>query len=189
MAETWTDSEIVRQCRTGDGAAWRELVKRFTPLVYRLALRILGNPVDAADVSQEVFLRIHRSLDSFDPTRPLTPWVSRIAYNACLKRIGKEKRSVLPPEYQDDRDALRILEPPNPESEVLRREAQDYLLEALTQLSAQDRGLLVLRYREGLSDAEVSEATGMPVNTVKTRIFRSRKRLRQILAPVLRETS
>ncbi len=186
---TERDSDLARLCRQGDAAAWRRLVRRFTPLVYRVALRMLRTTAAAEDASQEVFMRVHRSFHSFDPTRPLAPWISRIAYNVCLRQIQKTGRRG---ETLTDPVAMPQPEPERgsgPEERTATREASGFLLEAVDRLPAQDRALLTLRYREGLSDAEVAEATGMPVGTVKTRIFRARARLRQDLGPVLEVSS
>jgi RNA polymerase sigma-70 factor, ECF subfamily len=186
--ETLTDAELARRCRRGEPGAWRALIERFTPLVYRLAVRMLRDGAEAEDVSQEVFLRMHRSFDRYDPTRPLAPWVARTTYNACLRRLETAPRRAL----ADDPEVLDAIPDDrarSPEDGAASGEASAMVLRALEDLPAQDRALLDLRYREGLSDAEVAEATGMPVNTVKTRIFRSRARLRGWLAPLLRRTT
>lgn len=166
------------------------MVRQLTPLVYRLAFRMLRSAAEAEDASQEVFVRMHRSIDSFDPTRPLAPWVGRITYHVCLRRLQSAGRraevGMAEPEQTE-----RLPDPHrgnDPELRVAGREAGALLERALSDLSAQDRALLDLRYREGMSDAEVAEATGMPVGTVKTRIFRARARLREQMAPHL-ETS
>lgn len=182
--ESLSDAELARRCRRGDPGAWRALVERFTPLVYRLAVRMLRDGAEAEDVSQEVFLKMHRSFGQYDPTRPLAPWVARTAYNACLRRLERAPRRGV----TDGDDALHAVadeQARSPEEDAATSEAAALVLRALHDLSAQDRALLDLRYREGLSDTEVAEATGMPVNTVKTRIFRARGRLRAWLAPVL----
>jgi RNA polymerase sigma-70 factor (ECF subfamily) len=186
--ESLPEAELARRCRRGDPDAWRSLVERFSPLVYRLGVRMLRDGAEAEDVSQEVFLRMHRSFDGYDPTRPLAPWVARTAYHACLRRLeGAARRELagdpdVVAELPDDRAR-------SPEQAAAGGEASTLLLRALQDLPAQDRALLDLRYREGLSDAEVAEATGMPVNTVKTRIFRARARLRGWLTPLLRRTA
>jgi RNA polymerase sigma-70 factor (ECF subfamily) len=182
--EPSTDAELARRCRRGDPDAWRELVHRFTPLVHRLSLRMLRDGAEAEDASQEVFVRIHRSLDGYDPTRPLAPWISRTAYHACLRRLqsAAPRAGRLDPEAALAEEAS---EAPSPEERAAEQEGAALLARAVEGLAAQDRALLDLRYREGLSDAEVAEATGMPVNTVKTRIFRARARLREWLAPRL----
>ncbi len=182
-----SEAELVRQCRKDEPKAWQELIRRFTPLVYRLSFRMLSNQHEAEDASQESFMRIHGSFSHFDPTRPLAPWISRVTYNVCLKRLKRTSRlPTLPLEpileisgQGEKRD--------NPERAISKKEEKAFLMKALSRLSAQDRAILDLRYREGMSDAEVSEATGMPVNTIKTRIFRARSFLKKILTPLLKE--
>lgn len=154
-------------------------------MVYRLAVRMLGAAgAEADDACQEVFMRVHRSLGSYDATRPMAPWVARIAYHVCLRRVQRLGRQADRPDGAtlelavDDRQR-------GPEELAQSREASRLLMGALEQLSVQDRALLSLRYREGLSDAEVAEAVGMPVNTVKTRIFRARGKLRKMLGPTM----
>ena len=179
------EAELARRCRRGDAHAWRELVRRFTPLVYRLSVRMLRSGSEAEDASQEVFLRMHRSFDTFDATRPMAPWVARTAYHACLRRLESAAHALGQPAEPEEMAAVEDVEMRSPEQVAASKEAVDLLSRALQDLPAQDRALLDLRYREGLSDAEVSEATGMPVNTVKTRIFRARARLRKWLTPLL----
>jgi RNA polymerase sigma-70 factor (ECF subfamily) len=181
--ESSSEADLARSCRQGDPGAWRELVRRFTPLVYRLSYRMLRDGAEAEDVSQEVFLRMHRSFDTYDPTRSLAPWVSRTTYHACLRRLQTTARRASQLEREPSLTADGGA--PSPEQSAEASEAAALLARAVEELPAQDRALLDLRYREGLSDAEVSEATGMPVNTVKTRIFRARAKLRALLAPLL----
>ena len=183
-----SDAELSRRCRQDDPKAWRMLVRRVTPLVYRVALRMLSTREEAEDASQEVMLRIHKSFNTFDPTRPLAPWVGRITYNVCLRRFRGVAREGF---TMDPEDLNRYPAPQSasPEDQTASREAGDLLLEAMDHLSAQDRAILTLRYREGLSDAEVAEAIDMPVNTVKTRLFRARGALRRRLKPTLRGRS
>jgi RNA polymerase sigma-70 factor (ECF subfamily) len=180
------EPELARRCRGGDSRAWRELVRRFTPLVYRLCFRVLRSSGEAEDASQEVFLRMHRSIGTYDPTRTFAPWVARTAYHVCLRRLENTARRADGPNGADELSAVEDEGAPSPEQQTEAKEAGELLARAMDELPAQDRVLLELRYREGLSDSEVSEATGMPVNTVKTRIFRARGRLRSWLAPLLK---
>lgn len=183
--ESSSEADLARRCRRGEPDAWRELVRRFTPLVYRLSHRMLRDGAEAEDVSQEVFLRMHRSFDGYDPTRPLAPWVSRTTYHACLRRLQSSARRAGRLEREPSLAGDFDPDARSPEQAAEAGEAAALLARAVQELPAQDRALLDLRYREGLSDAEVSEATGMPVNTVKTRLFRARARLRGWLAPLL----
>ncbi len=181
-----SDAELARRCRADHAEAWRELVRRHSAMVHRLSVRMLGTGADADDAFQETFLRVRRSFDGFDPTRPLRPWVSRIAYNVCLRRLGTASRAIAegvePSALQSHADVRE----PGPEERAALGEASEILSEALHELSAQDRAIVLMRYREGLSLAEVSEATGLPVNTVKTRLHRARGALRKVLTPLLR---
>ena len=183
------DGDISRGGRQNDPNAWRYLVRSYTPLVYRVAIRMLRNKQDAEDASQEVFMRVNRSINSHDPTRPLAPWLTKITYNVCLKRISRRSRTTEKEVelYEDD-----IPEEENkntPETYMTGKQMTTSVLRALDQLSAQDRALVAMRYSEGFTDSEIAESTNMPVGTVKTRLYRARGRLRKILAPYIREVS
>lgn len=176
------EMDLLRRCRQEDRAAWRELILRYTPMVWRLARRMLSGSREPEDACQEVFMRAYQSFGSYDPTRPFGPWVARLTYHSCLKRAQKTARA--PDQLVATADAVPDPVDPDqasPEHEALEREVNGLLASALAGLPARDRALLQLRYREGLSDSEVSEATGIPVNTVKTRIFRARGILRERL--------
>jgi len=164
------------------------LVDKFSPMVYRVAMRFFGPGPEAQDASQEAFLRVHRSFHTFDPTRPLKPWMARITYNVCLKRLGKAGRALTDTTDPHDIGLMGDQAATDPERQAAADEAGSLLLEALGGLAAQDRVLLELHYREGMALAEVSEATGMPVNTIKTRMHRARAALKLALAPVLKES-
>ncbi len=183
---TLTDAALSRRCRQGDPQAWGLLVERYTPMTYRLALRMLRDQGEAEDACQEAFIRVHKSFGSFDPTRPLAPWISRITYNVCLRRLGTSARKLKDDEYDLDVGMLPDSRLPSPEQRVQQQEVGDLLESALQRISAQDRALLVLHYREGMTQAELSETTGMPVSNIKTRLFRSRSRLKKLLIPLLR---
>jgi RNA polymerase sigma-70 factor (ECF subfamily) len=183
------DGDISRGCRQNDSNAWRHLIRAYTGLVYRIAMRMLRNQQDAEDASQEVFMRVHRSIHSHDPTRPLAPWLSRITYNVCLKRISQKNK------VETKTLALREGDFPGkenentPERQLTRKQTTNQILNALDRLSAQDRALVAMRYSEGFTDSEIADSTDMPVGTVKTRLHRARGKLRKILAPIIREAS
>lgn len=180
-----SDAELSRACRNGAPEAWRRLIRRCAPTAYRVALQMLRNQADADEACQEVFLRMYRGFDSYDSTRPLRPWVAKITYHVCVRRHENTARRatdlVAPEILAASSDAATI----DPETLAAQSEAHVHLGAAMNELAASDRALLALRYREGLSDAEVAEVADMPVNTVKTRIFRARARLKARLAPIL----
>jgi RNA polymerase sigma-70 factor (ECF subfamily) len=184
-----SDGDISRGCRQNDPKAWRHLIRANTALVYRIAMRMLRDRRDAEDASQEVFMRVYRSIESHDPTRPIAPWISKITYNACLKRISK-KNGVEKKEFalSTDNPAEEISEN-TPEIQLTKKQMANTIEKALDRISAQDRALIAMRYSEGFTDSEIAESTDMPVGTVKTRLHRARGKLRKILAPFIREVS
>lgn len=190
MAEKeFSDADISRGCRQNDPRAWRHLVRSYTPLVYRIAFRMLKEEQAAEDTTQEVFMTVHRAIESHDPTRPLAPWLARITYNDCLKRLDKIRRRSEKP-LENNEKAYEIADHnPSPELSVHEKQMAQHIDHALDRLSAQDRGLIILRYREGFTDSEISQATRMPVGTVKTRLHRARGKLKQYLAPLFKEVS
>jgi RNA polymerase sigma-70 factor (ECF subfamily) len=181
------DADISRGCRQNRPEAWRQLVGKYTPLVYRVAYRMLKDTAAAEDAAQEVFIAVHRSITQHDPTRPLGPWLARITYNECLKRLAKSKR-IAEREMPEDAAASNHSDlGVSPEEMVGQRQVSETVAAALDRLSAQDRGMIVMRYREGFTDTEIAEAVSMPVGTVKTRLYRARVRLKRYLAPLFRE--
>jgi RNA polymerase sigma-70 factor (ECF subfamily) len=181
------DADISRGCRQNNPNAWHQLVKRYTPLVYRLALRMLRTQPAAEDATQEVFMLVHGAITRHDPTRPLAPWLAKITYNQCLKRLAKIKRRA-DVEVEIDENAILVeSDEMSPETSVSHRQMAQRIDDALDRLCAQDRAMIIMRYREGFSDSEIAQCTGMPVGTVKTRLHRARNKLKKFLAPFFKE--
>lgn len=154
-------------------------------MVLRVALRVLKDETEAHDACQEVFMRVMRSFHTYDPTRPLAPWIARISYNVCLRRIEqRSRRSDLPNDEPAD-DLLVAASNATPEQAASRSESAALLEQALGRLPEQDRMLLVLRYRDDISESELSEVADMPVGTIKTRLHRARQKLKTMLYPSL----
>jgi len=149
---------------------------------------MLRNSAEAEDATQETFLRVHKYFGGLDPTRPVAPWVSSIAYRECLKRLHEVARA--PSTVEDIEEPGRF---GAGEGDALPTDVAEHGEEAgllrtsLASLAAQDRAILHLHYWEGLSTSEVSQAVDMPVGTVKIRLFRARNRLRELLEPSFQE--
>ena len=163
------------------------MIRRFSPLAYRLSARVLGAGAEAEDAVQETFSNVYRSIGTYDPQRSLAAWMSTVAYHAALRRLGRAARPGRAAPEPDAAAELRDEGDPGPERRAAAHEAGAILDDAMGRLAAQDRALLELRYREGLSDSEVAEAVGMPIGTVKTRLFRAREKLREWLTPALED--
>jgi RNA polymerase sigma-70 factor (ECF subfamily) len=130
-----------------------------------------------------------KSFESYDSTRPFSPWASRITYNVCLRRLEGKSAAILREAVERDLCTIGDEGGKSPEGRTQHAQAGEALERAMGYLSAQDRALLTMRYRQGLSIAEVAEAVSMPVNTVKTRLFKARKTLRKHLSPAFADAS
>lgn len=181
-----TDAELARRCRQGHADAWRLLVRRVGPLVYRIAVRVLGPGAEAEDAGQEALLNMHRGFSTFDPTRPLNPWVARIAYNTSLRFLKRRQAPGRAGHAEADFSGLPDERRSSPEHLASQRESSALVADALQRLDPKDRVLITLTYQEGLSNAEVADAMAMPIGTVKTRLHRARGTLRRWLRPRLR---
>jgi len=184
-----SDGDISRGCRQNDPNAWRHLIRANTTLVYRIAMRMLRDKRDAEDASQEVFMRVYRSIENHDPTRPIAPWISKITYHVCLKRISQKNRVAYKESALASDNPAGETHESTPESQLTKKQMANYVEMALDQISAQDRALIAMRYSEGFTDSEIAESTDMPVGTVKTRLHRARARLKKLLAPYISEVS
>lgn len=176
-----TDQELAERHRYGDPEAFEELYDRFGTMVYNLALRMTGKPEDAADLSQDIFLKIYRHLGSFRGRSSLRTWVYRVAMNCCHSRFRRQRswRSRLLP------DAVEILERVpdgrrSPEENAVARGTAELVTEALMRLPGVYRQAVVLRDIEGLSYEEIGEVLGIRLGTVRSRIARGRDRLRAL---------
>jgi RNA polymerase sigma-70 factor (ECF subfamily) len=171
------EAELVRRLRTGDETAFRELIERYGRRIYRVAYGILRNPDDADDIAQEVFAKVYFSIKSFQARSSLYTWISRIAINECYGLLRKKR-----PAYESDsadgsfsRRTQNIADrQPRADLAVMQR---DFINHLLTQVSEDERLLLIWKEVEGFSLAELSEMTGLGENTIKVRLFRARQKL------------
>jgi len=178
------EQKLISQAKTGDQSAFSALMERYEKQVYHQALRLLSNPEDAADVTQEVFLKVWRSLPSFQGDSSFSTWLYRLTDNAAIDLIRKEKKrrgdaSLDDEEYQWD----SLLADPNsaPERELEKQELRRSVTEGLAKLSEEHRRVLVLREINGLSYEEIGQILGLTAGTVKSRIARARLALAKLL--------
>ena len=162
------DRELVRRITAGDPAATRQLVERFEHDVFGLCVRLLRNRHDAEDVAQDVFLRVVRSLRTWDAARPLRPWVLTIAVNRCRTHLSRRKTR------PDTADYLADL--PDTEAPAADQggELASAIAEAVGGLRDDYREVFVLFHETGQSYEEIAAVVGRPVGTVKTWLHRAR---------------
>ena len=160
------DAGLVRGCLQGDPEAIRCLVDRFQADVYGLCVRLLRHRHDAEDVTQEVFLRIFRSLRRWDAARPLRPWVLGIAINRCRTWLAQRARRPQPVDYLQETAAA----PVNDDSAELVQEIR----EAVDQLRPDYQTVFILFHEQGQPYDAIARALDRPVGTVKTWLHRAR---------------
>lgn len=184
-----TPTLIRAWCDHGDEGAARALVEALYPLVIRIVRRHRAREMDEADLAQEVFGRVFRSLETYDARAPLEHWVARIAVRVCLNALRARRRrpelrwSDLTVEEQAVVERLAAEEPAEPPF----REAKELLARLMESLSADDRVVLTLLHLEERAVAEVTALTGWNGAMVKMRAFRARRRLRKLLEALERE--
>ena len=166
------DATLVRRCLRNDPSAVRALVERFQGVVYGLCVRLLGHRHDAEDVTQEVFLRIFRSLRRWDAARPLQPWVLGIAANRCRTWLARKARRPEPVDYLGDVAADPHAGPADDAGELARE-----VTRALADLRPDYRTAFVLFHERNQSYEAIAAALDRPVGTVKTWLHRARLEL------------
>lgn len=163
----------------GDALAFEELVRTHAHFAYNLALRVLGDPHEAEDVTQEAFLRAWRAIPSFRDEARFRTWLYRIVVNRCYDRLPRLAEQMAALESETPPDLLD--ESPAAYDNMLAEEARQRVHHAIDSLPESYRMLITLRHLQEMSYAEISEATGMPLGTVKVGLHRARRRLRESL--------
>ncbi len=171
-----SDLELVEAVRRGDAGAYGTLVDRHLKSVYSVALRILGHVSDAEDIGQDTFLRAFERLELFDPRWSFRNWLLKIASNLAINRIrsrGREKRLQLKLAEADEPGAQPATEGlPTPHEWA-------YWLD---QIDESQRAAIVLFHFHDMPYTEIAEVLQVPVNTVRTYLYRGRKRLRELMS-------
>lgn len=183
-ALTDSDRTLADRHRYGDPEAFAEIYRAYETMVYNLALRLSGDPDRAADLSQEIFLRVYRHLERFRGRSSLKTWIYRVALNHCRSRLRRRKL-VLEPVGDDDERRLSGLpdERRGPEERAMAGDAERMLRRALAELPRSYREAVVLRDLEGLAYDEIAQVLGVKIGTVRSRIARGRARLADLLEP------
>lgn len=177
-----SEKEIIERVLGGDVNAFEELVLRYEKTVYSLAVRMVSDREDAADMTQEAFIKAYNSLSSFRGDSRFSVWLYRITTNVCLDFLrSKSRRPQVSLTVVDDDDGDVQLDIPDPaadpEDQLMKRLGMQSLSEGLKLLPDKQRQILVMRELGGLSYSEIAAQLSLEEGTVKSRIFRARKNL------------
>lgn len=176
-----SDAELIERCLRKDNAAWDQIVARFRRKVFHIAYKFTGKHDEAEDLTQEIFLKVFRSLEKFNRDADFSTWLSSVARNYCIDhyRAGKREREVL----VEDLLAFDLAPAStgNPYRDLEDRDRRSFLRRGLDMLPDKLREAVVLRDLQGLSYQEMAERLGLPEGTVKSRINRGREELTRLL--------
>lgn len=185
---TQRDETLAFEAQQGNMQAFAVLVERHKGRVYRTLFQVVGDEQDAQDLSQEVFLKVFRSLGSYRGEAAFTTWLHRLTLNLSFDWLRARKRRPLqvplsPPPDEGERGEREL--PSNdagPEEELLRNDRQEQLRRAIQELPADYREAILLHHLHHLSYQQISDRTGAPVRTIETRLYRARAMLKKMLS-------
>ncbi len=191
MPHLTNDLEIIESCLSGNTEAFSFLVDKYKNLVYQLALRMTGNYHDSEDIAQEAFLKAYRSLPRYNSAYSFSSWLYKITLNIIRDRLRKKEVTIpfstpedgqreIENNFSPNHDALDELAI-NPEEWQIRKENNRDLQLAINALPLSQREIIILRHIQNLSYHEIARVLNIPVNSVKARLHRARKQLKELL--------
>jgi RNA polymerase sigma-70 factor (ECF subfamily) len=178
------DSSLVERCINGEDAAWDDLVRLHTRRVYGLCYRFTGRDSEAQDLTQEVFLRVFRTLKTFRSTEgSFVTWLARLTRNLLIDHYRRTRQERVTDSIEEQLPVLEegMAAAARPEGMVAGREASEILQAALQKLSPELRETVILRDLQEMEYREISEVLRIPEGTVKSRLNRGRAELARIL--------
>lgn len=183
-----TEQDWIAKAQKGDPYAFEYLVETHQTKVYNLALRMVSNPDDAAELSQDAFLKAWRSIGQFHGDSSFATWMHRLTHNVCIDFLRSEKRHrqagasfSLDEEHEEGTRTLLPDTHYEPHRQLEQKELREQVTQGLQTLSPEHKEVLLLREISGLSYQEIAQAVGLPEGTVKSRIARARLTLRNYL--------
>lgn len=191
MDDNQAVNALVRRCVSGDAAAWQEIVQQYNRRIYNICYRFSGSPDDASDLTQEVFIKMYRTLSTFDTTRAsFMTWVTTVTRNLLVDHFRKGKYDRItdsldatPGNQEDGLTMADQLEDKSasPETKMRSQETQKLVHEALKRLSPELREAVILRDLQDMDYKDIAKVLNVPEGTVKSRINRGRTELARLL--------
>ncbi len=187
-----SDEKLIRDTLEGDHESFTILVKRYQGRLVNYLYRFLRNLDDAHDLAQDVFLKIHKALDRYDPKYRFSTWLFRVGQNAAIDSIRKRRLKVVSMHRKDGEDGEGgewefASGDPDPYRDLRNVERAEAIRQAVDGLPEEYRALIVLRHYGELTYDEIAQLEEMPLGTVKNKLFRGRKMLQAKLASYLKD--
>jgi len=190
------DAVLVEQCRRGDSAATERLILKYQNRIYNTILKICANADDAAELTQETFVKVIENIDKFEGRSSFYTWAFRIAVNLTLNycqrdaKLGLKSLDAEDNEYNGQtkralKEFLTDDSSPNPAMMAANKELCEMVVRALMGLKDEQRAVIVLRDIEGMNYAQIAEVLDIELGTVRSRLSRGRSNLREIMEAVL----
>ena len=199
MDDNQVVASLVRRCVAGDAVAWEEIVQRFNRRIFNICYRFTGSQDDAQDLAQEVFIKIYRTLNSYDVDKgAFMTWVATLTRNLLVDHFRKRKQDRLTDSMDEpisaEEDGLSIAAQiedagPSPDARLRTREAQEMVQKGLQKLSPELREAVILRDLQDMDYREIALALKVPEGTVKSRINRGRTELARLLSRTYRQVT
>jgi RNA polymerase sigma-70 factor (ECF subfamily) len=177
-----SDRELVAIAVEGFDGSFEQLVRRYQRPIAAYVYRMVGNYESALDLTQEIFIKVYNSLSRYRSEFKFSTWIYKIAHNAAvdhLRRSSTREQSLVAGTESDSYDLPIESANPTPEQESDRKERRGEIESVVRTLPANYRELIILRHSQDLSYEEIVEVTGLPLGTVKNRLFRAREMMRQ----------
>ncbi len=168
------DKDLIQRIQRGDQSAFNQLVLKYRNRVMGVATRMLGDRVEAEDLSQDVFVKVYNALQGFKGEALFSTWLYRVTANSCLNHRKKQARERQVTKIVDDPEPILADGGSNPQALLERKELKSFLERAIRDLPEEQRMVLILRDIEGLSYEEIAGSLGLELGTVRSRLHRAR---------------
>lgn len=175
------ETELIQSAQAGDREALVQLLREVETPLYRTAFYILGNEHDALDATQDALIKIYRSFHTYKHKAKFSTWAQRIVTNVCIDKCRQRKENLSIDEHDfilNDQSKNEV------EEEMNRKLMSEDIKGAIKQLPEKHRSVVILRYIQELSYKEIADVVDLPINTVKSHLFRARQQLQELLQDV-----
>ncbi|WP_218082438.1 sigma-70 family RNA polymerase sigma factor [Anthocerotibacter panamensis] len=176
--QTDSDQELIARATRGNTLAFRELYQRHCPRVRSLLFQLTGRPEGLDDLTQEVFLKVHRALPGFRGESKFSTWLFRVTYNVCQDARRRQARRLQTVTFESSATLENLSLADEREDTLGRLSRQQLVQDALASLPAEQRDVIVLHDLQERPQEEVAQILGLPVGTVKSRVFYGRRKLK-----------